>query len=111
MPALNTNLTVEQGSDYDITLTIDNVDGSPLNLTGYTAQSMVRKHYGSSDHQDFVVTFVDRLLGEISLSMASTITSLLPEGRYVYDVVLNDPNDLKTRVIQGNVLVNPGVTL
>jgi hypothetical protein len=111
MAAVNTNLTIEQGSDYNIDLTIDNDDGTPLILTGYTAQSKVRKHYGSTSYQDFTIEFVDRLAGEIRLSMGSSITSSLSEGRYVYDIVLTDPNLVKLRVVQGNVLVNPGVTL
>lgn len=111
MAAVNTNLTIEQGSDYEIQLTITNDDGTPLNLTDYTASSMVRKHYGSSVTEAFSIDFVDRLAGEINLSMGSSITSSLNEGRYVYDIVLNSPQNFKTRVIQGNVLVNPGVTL
>jgi hypothetical protein len=111
MAAVNTNLTIEQGSDYEIDLTITNDDGTPLNLTGYTADSKIRKHYGSSTTESFSITFVDRLAGEINLSMGSTTTSSLVEGRYVYDIVLTSPQNFKTRVIQGNVLVNPGVTL
>jgi hypothetical protein len=43
--------------------------------------------------------------------MASTVTSTLSEGRYVYDIVLTSPTSTKSRVIQGNIIVNPGVTL
>jgi hypothetical protein len=111
MAAVNTNLTIEQGSNYEIDLTITNDDGTPLNLTGYTANSKVRKHYGSSVTESFSIDFVNRLAGEINLSMGSTTTSSLGEGRYVYDIVLTSPQNFKTRVIQGNVLVNPGVTL
>ena len=110
MAAVNTNLTIEQGSDYEIELTITNDNGTPLDLTGYTADSMIRKHYGSSVTESFDISFVDRLAGEINLSMGSSITSSLKEGRYVYDVVITSVNNFKTRVIQGNVLVNPGVT-
>jgi hypothetical protein len=112
MAAISLNLNIEQGSDYEITLTINNDDdNSPLNLTGYDAESVLRKHYGASNSVDFDISFVNRLLGQISLSMPREKTSLLKEGRYVYDVVLLSPNDVKTRVIQGSVLVSPGVTL
>lgn len=111
MAAVNTNLTIEQGSDYEIELTITNDDGTPLNLTDYTANSMMRKHYGSTVTESFDIQFVNRLAGEINLSMGSTATSSLKEGRYVYDIVLTSPQNFKTRVIQGNILVNPGVTL
>ena len=38
------------------------------------------------------------------------MTAVIEGGRYVYDLVLNSPNDYKTRPIQGNLLVIPGVT-
>lgn len=111
MSAININLIMEQGADYEVDFTIRNDDGSALNLTGYTAESVVKKHSSSTTSYPFSVTFVDRTAGEISVSMASTTTGTMSEGRYMYDVVLTSPSSAKSRVIQGNVLVNPGVTL
>jgi len=111
MSAININLIVEQGADYDVDFTIRNDDGSPLNLTGYNAASVMRKTYTSTKSYPFDVTFIDRLAGEISISMGRTDTASLREGRYVYDIVLSSPQSIKTRVIQGNILVYPGVTL
>lgn len=105
------NFTIDQGTDYEVTLTITGDDHAALNLTGYSVESFVRKHYTSKSHLEFDVTFVNRLTGQISLSMPSNRTSLLKEGRYVYDVVLLSPSNIKTRVVQGSILVNPGVTL
>jgi hypothetical protein len=34
----------------------------------------------------------------------------LDRRRYVYDIILTDPNDYKTRVIMGNAEVSPGVS-
>ena len=41
--------------------------------------------------------------------MGYSATSLIEGGRYVYDLVLISPNSLRTRAVQGNVLVTPGV--
>lgn len=111
MAPVNINLTIEQGSDYEASFTITNDDGSALNLTDYDAEAKLRKHYASTTAKTFVITFVNRVAGEIAVSMASTVTSTLSEGRHVYDIVLTSPTNTKSRVIQGNVLVNPGVTL
>lgn len=111
MSAININLIVEQGADYDVDFTIRNDDGSPLNLTGYTAASVMKKTYTSVRSYPFVVTFINRLAGEISISMGKTETASLKEGRYVYDIVLTSPQSIANRVIQGNILVHPGVTL
>lgn len=110
MAASPLNLTIEQGVDFEVTITVRNRDKSPLNLLGYTAVSKLRKHYTSTTSYPFTVTFVDRANGRISISMTSTTTSTLKEGRYVYDIILTSPNSLKSRVVQGTVLVSPGVS-
>jgi hypothetical protein len=110
MAASPLNLTIEQGIDFEITITVRNKNNVPLNLFGYTAVSEIKKHHASTTSYPFTVTFVDRQNGRISLSMSNNVTNTLNEGRHVYDIVLTSPNNLKTRVIQGTVLVSPGVS-
>lgn len=110
MAAIPLNLTLEQGVDYDVTFTVRNKNKTPLNLFGYNAESLVRKHYSASSTYPFTITFVNRANGIINLSMTDTQTSELAEGRYVYDVVLISPSGLKSRVAMGSLLVSPGVT-
>jgi hypothetical protein len=110
MSAININLIIEQGADYNVDFTIRNDDGSRLNLTDYSVSSFLKKHPTSIKTYPFNVSFTNRLAGEIKVSMDSTITNTLSEGRYVYDVLLTSGNGTKTRVIQGNILVSPGVT-
>lgn len=111
MSAYPLNLVIEQGTDFDITLTVRNNDNSPLNLLGYTGVSLLRKHYTSKKSYPFTLTFLDRLNGKISLFMSNSVTTTLSEGRYVYDIILTSPNNnTKRRTIQGNVLVSPGVS-
>jgi len=110
MAASPLNLTVEQGVDFEVTITVRNRDSSPLNLLGYTAVSELKKHYTSSTSYAFTVTFVDRINGRIALSMTNALTTTIPEGRHVYDVILTSPNNVKSRVVQGTVIVSPGVS-
>jgi hypothetical protein len=42
------------------------------------------------------------------LSAEDTLS--LKEGRYVYDILITDNDGIKTRVIEGMVLVREGVT-
>ena len=81
-----------------------------MNLTGYTGSAQLRKHPEASKSTPFTVTFPNRVNGQIKVAMASTVTTVIEGGRYVYDLVLTSPNAYKTRPIQGNVLVIPGVT-
>jgi hypothetical protein len=110
MAASPLNLTIEQGVDFEVTITVRNRDSSPLNLLGYNANSELKKHYTSTNSYNFTVTFVDRINGRIALSMDNALTATIPEGRYVYDVVLTSPNSVKSRVVQGTIIVSPGVS-
>jgi hypothetical protein len=110
MAARNVNLVLEQGVDFQATFTIRNTNNAPLNLTGYTGISSIRKHPTSSTAYPLTLTFVDRLNGKIAVSMGYTATDAIDGGRYVYDVILISPNSYRTRAVQGNVLVTPGVS-
>jgi hypothetical protein len=110
MAARNVNLVLEQGVDFQATFTIRNTNNAPLNLTGYTGISSIRKHPTSSTAYPLTLTFLDRLNGKIGVSMGYTATDAIEGGRYVYDVILISPNSYRTRAVQGNVLVTPGVS-
>ena len=49
--------------------------------------------------------------GKIKISLTSTQTAAISKpGRYVYDVLIDNGSSVKTRVIEGSVLVREGVT-
>jgi hypothetical protein len=110
MSAAALNLTIEQGTDFEVKFTVRNKSGAPLNLLSYTATSSLRKHYTATSSYPFTVTFLDRANGRIALSMTDTTSATLSEGRYVYDVILTSPTGLKSRAIMGSVIVSPGVS-
>ena len=82
-----------------------------LNLTGYAVTSMMRKHAESSSlSAQFVVGITSAADGEIVLSLASTTTAALKEGRYVYDVMLTSDSNTKSIAVEGTALVRVGIT-
>ena len=105
------NLYIDQGSDFNVRITIYDNNNLPWNLDGYTGESMIRKSYYSSTFTPFTVTFADvRSSGTIVLELSSTQTKSLEQGRYLYDVLITDEHGKKTRVLEGIVTINPGVT-
>ena len=42
--------------------------------------------------------------------MTSANTANLTPGRYMYDVIITSPDSVTTRVVEGIVVVAPGVT-
>lgn len=109
--ATTANLFVDSGSDYSNIITIASSTGSPLNLASYTVKSQMRKSYGSSTAYDFTATVYDAATGKIRLQITAANTSLIPAGRYLYDIeITNTSTDAKTRVLEGIVIVTPEIT-
>ena len=79
-------LTVEQGASYSTTVTVNGSDGSPTNLTNYTAAAQLRKSYYSSTATDFTVSISNAAGGEITMTLTAANTANLTPGRYVYDL-------------------------
>lgn len=105
------NITVNSGEDFNQTFTLESADSSsPLNLTGYSVSSQMRKHAGSTTKTDFTAEALTPLTdGRIMISLTNTQTAALKAGRYVYDIVI-EKDSTKTRVLGGMVLVKQGVT-
>jgi hypothetical protein len=106
------NLYIDQGADFNAQLQIFDDNNAPWDLTGYTGSAKIKKSYYSTTSVLFVVSFpVSRTSGYIILELSSTQTSEMEQGRYLYDVVLtNTTGGKKTRVLEGIVTINPGVT-
>jgi hypothetical protein len=104
------NLLLEQGSNFLVSIVLDDVYGNNYDLTNFTAYSQMRKSYYSSNGAVNFTTTVDVPTATISLSMpANTSANLIP-GRYVYDTVLKDNANNVVRVLEGLVDVSPSVT-
>lgn len=102
VPAVN--ITIEKGTDFSTNFKLKK-DGSPIDLNGYTCVSKLRKHYTATNYYNFDVTpLIPLSSGVVNVSMASSITSTIPIGRYVYDVLITISNQT-TKVIEGTVLV------
>lgn len=103
------NLTVDQGIDFSISLNLRS-NGAPINLTGYEFFSKIRKHYTAESYYPFNVLVISPAVsGNIIVGMSKTITSTIPIGRYVYDVVgINSGVGITTNIakyFKGTVIV------
>ena len=107
--AVKSRLVIDQGSDYEVTINVKDANSSPIDLTGYTGQAQMRKHFSSSTKYDFDVTITAQT-GEVTLSMAAANTANIAHGRYVYDCFITSNNNVVSRVVEGIVTINPQVT-
>jgi hypothetical protein len=106
------NITINSGENFSLPLTILDSNGDiPLNLTGYAASAAIRKHAESSTKTaDFVVGITSAAKGRVTLSLASTITSSIKEGRYMYDLLVISSANYKSIAVEGSVLVRSGIS-
>ena len=110
--AIIANIFIDQGADFSVTVNVADVDGTTLDLAGYTAAAQMRKTYESTSTSATFTTAISSPTtdGQVTLSLTDTITNAISPGRYVYDLVVTSGNKLKTRVVEGQAVVTPGVT-
>ena len=105
------NIFIDQGANFATTVTINDGNGSALDLTGYTALAQIRKTYESTSAISFTANIESpATLGQITISLTSTQTAALEYGRYVYDLIITDSSGVITRVVEGIATINPSVS-
>ena len=109
------NITMDQGAQWTLQVVYDNNNGTPIDLTGYTARMQVRPKFGSdnavltisSPSSGIVIT---PLTGTLNLTATTAQTGDIPGGFYVYDLEITS-GGVVTRLMQGSVTVRDQVTL
>jgi hypothetical protein len=111
------NTIIDQGADWYFTITYENPDGTPINLTGYTAASQLRSLPNSptavltltTENSGIAITAVT---GEVALHATADQTEVIDEGNYFYDVEIYSPANppVVTRLVQGQIIVSAEVT-
>ena len=109
--AVYANISIDQGSDFTSTVTVEGSDGIVFNLTGYTARGQIRKSYTSTTSVNFSASINSPTQGTIQLTLTSAQTGAMKAGRYLYDVeVVQTSTGKVIRVVEGQVEVNPRIT-
>src|SRR4051812_24463532 len=104
-----TDLPMYQGDTFAAIVEVENADGTPADLTGYTVASQIRR--GPADLAPEITAVIAAVIlppGSISLSLTAEQTSLLPIQENLYwDLELTAADDVVTTVLSGSVLVTP----
>jgi len=104
------NLFVDAGASYSNIISVAATNGQPLNLTGYSVASQMRKSYQSSTAYNFTASVFNAEQGKVRLQLTPQQSEAIPAGRWLYDVEITSPSGSKTRVVEGIVTVNPQIT-
>ena len=85
MTVYRKNISINVGETFSENLTLLSADGSGVvDLTGFTAQSQLRKHPSNPRFADIQVGIVNATQGEINISIASTITKLVLKTAIIF---------------------------
>ena len=109
MAALS-NIYIDQGADFTTVISLTDSNNDALNLTGYSALAQIRKSHGSTPIAATFGTALTTTTGQLTLTLTDAITTAMDSGRYVYDVLLTDASGDKTRVLEGQAVLTPGVS-
>ena len=101
------NLYIDQGADFSAEIGIYDDFNALWDLTGYSGAAKMKKMDGAGKMKKMDVSIGT---GKVTLAMTAATTAAIESGRYLYDVVITAAGGTKTRVIEGLVTINPGVT-
>ena len=115
------DIVIPQGTDTAIELhLVKESDGSPFDLTNYSAEAKMKRRHGDSANDPNTVTFnaiipTPATSGIVTLSLSSDSSqTLITRGRYVWDCevsfVDSDSKTIVQRVAAGPAAISPSVT-
>ena len=111
MAVFSTNLIIYKHTDFEQTFVLeDGRSNSAKDLTGFTGTCKMQRTLNLGSLTAFNLSFTNRLLGKVRISLTSAQTANLEDGKYFYELMLTDPNGVVERVIEGVVIVKHPVT-
>jgi hypothetical protein len=118
------NIEMQQGSTFELFLTVNEPNGSVRDLTGYTAQMQIRSAYSSTTATETLSSTSGEIViapeqGKINIALSAARTAAIkvdlggkkpPRSVYVYDLELSDAAGKTSKLLYGDVTVFGEVT-
>lgn len=112
--AVSYNNIIDQGADWYLTVTYENPNGTPINLTSYTAALQIRSLPSDPTAVLSLSTgsgiTITGNTGTVAIRATAAQTMIIDEGNYYYDLEIYAPSGVVTRLVQGQVVVSAEVT-
>jgi hypothetical protein len=108
------DILAPQGATFSETYTYK-LNGSPVDLTSYTARMQVRRT-PSTDTKTLDLTtengaiVLGGALGTIAVTVSATAMAAVSSGKYRYDLEVVSSGGVVTRLLEGVFVVSPEVT-
>ena len=113
MSAGNYDITIDQGSDFALSVTVSE-DGSARDLSTWSARASLRSNLSASAATSFTVDTTNAASGILVMALAHGTSTAIEAGYYVYDLEIyqGTPGEETkvTRLLQGEVTLRGEVT-
>ena len=104
------NLNITQGSDFFLTLIVNDDFGSVINLTNYSVGGYVKNRYGDTDPLfDLKPVISDAAKGEVTVSLKPADTALFPVGEFRYGIEVKSGDSVGFKTLNGLINVIPEI--
>jgi hypothetical protein len=103
------NDTLQRRADWSRTLEFLDENDEPISLIGWTAAAQAWDKERTVKYADFTISYIDRSLGKIKISVGKAVTATFPDEIY-FDVAMTDPNGFKDYYLEGILYVSEGYT-
>ena len=111
MAVFSTNLVIYKFTDFEQTFALEDSQSSSVkDLTGFSATCKMQRTLNLGSLTAFNLSFTNRTLGKVRISLTSAQTANIADGKYFYELMLTDPSRVVERVIEGVVIVKHPVT-
>lgn len=104
------DLILTRGDTETLVVTIQDDNGSAINITGRTYRAQVRSSQDSTTIKaSFTCTVTSGASGQVTCVLSATDSATLPSGQYYWDLEENASGVVST-ILAGNVTVFADVT-
>ena len=103
------DITINQGATYELSLQYKNSSGVPINMSGYTVQGQLWNRLGTTKLSNFTHSWIVQESGSFKIKLSSAVTSGITENGQ-YDVMITEPGGDKYYLLEGNAILNLGLT-
>lgn len=108
--AAKRNIKVTKGDSYSHVITLQTLDGAPIDVSGRTYQAMVRKvATQTAPNVTFTCTVTNGPAGEVTIYLTDVQTDTLDHGDYRWDFQ-EDASGIITTLLSGQFKVVQDVT-
>jgi hypothetical protein len=109
------DITLEEGTDFQTTLTWKDSNDQPIDLTGFSAKMQIRKTAGLTGTPELELTDAAGLtlggaLGTIIVNITA-VQNIFGSKSFVYDLILTDGAGTITPLLRGTITSIAKVTI